>query len=57
MPRRELFERLEELRRHRRRVEHEEVPAHEPVVIGVRSDVGVLIRVGAQVEQLGYRAT
>src|ERR1700742_1931261 len=52
--RRELLERVEELRRHRRRVEHEEVAPDEPVVVGVGRDVGVFVRVGAQVEQLGH---
>ena len=54
MPRRELLERVEEHRRHRRRVEDEEVVPQEPLVVGVRRDVGVLEGVGAQVEQLGH---
>src|SRR4051794_32230261 len=50
----ELPEGLQELRGDRGRVEDQEVVPEQPLVVGVRGDVGVLERVGTEVEQLRH---
>ena len=52
LPRRELLERLEELRRDRVAASDDVGVVEDPVVVRVRGHVGALERVGAQVEEL-----